>query len=301
MKPFNNSFATLRLREEQSPYNEENVTGADGPYPASLHASKKKINPFTEDELSGYKKLKGFRPGHTKDTGGFQYSDLWDVNEEAKEYQKGSEVRITKKGDIHYNDKGEIVKVENGIYTIQFKDNTIGEYQISHITKPASETSFEDKPSLELNEDDMQEKSANQEQLEAMQKGYDNLQPSQRAFAEMRIEQLKKLVKMEKDRGKALPFLSPGTDYKAYLKKHGLNENYHRFKKETVTRSKEQQMHEAMKLVRKKLYEAETVMDYVKTMKEELGLQEYKSHTNKLMEKLQVSIGEIYKKYKSIK
>jgi hypothetical protein len=60
-------------------------------------------------------------------------------------------------------------------------------------------------------------------------------------------------------------------------------------------------MHEAMKLVRKKLYEAETVMDYVKTMKEELGLQEYKSHTNKLMEKLQVSIGEIYKKYKSIK
>ena len=80
-----------------------------------------------------------------------------------------------------------------------------------------------------------------------------------------------------------------------------LNENYHRFKKETVTRSKEQQMHEAMKLVRKKLYEAEKVIDYVKTMKEELGLQEYKSHTNKLMEKLQVSISEIYKKYKSIK
>jgi hypothetical protein len=80
-----------------------------------------------------------------------------------------------------------------------------------------------------------------------------------------------------------------------------LNENYHRFKKETVTRSKEQQMHEAMKLVRKKLYEAEKVIDYVKTMKEELGLQEYKSHTSKLMEKLQVSISEIYKKYKSIK
>jgi hypothetical protein len=56
-----------------------------------------------------------------------------------------------------------------------------------------------------------------------------------------------------------------------------------------------------MKLVRKKLYEAEKVIDYVKTMKEELGLQEYKSHTNKLMEKLQVSISEIYKKYKSIK
>jgi hypothetical protein len=53
--------------------------------------------------------------------------------------------------------------------------------------------------------------------------------------------------------------------------------------------------------VRKKLYEAERVMDYVKTMKEELGLQEYKSHTKRLMEKLQNSIAEIYKKYKEIK
>jgi hypothetical protein len=80
-----------------------------------------------------------------------------------------------------------------------------------------------------------------------------------------------------------------------------IDENYNRFKKETSVRSKEQQMHEAMKLVRKKLGEAEKVIDYVKTMKEELGLQEYKSHTNRLMEKLQVSISEIYKKYKSIK
>jgi hypothetical protein len=228
MKPFNNSFATLKLREEQSSFDEQNVTGADGAYNASLHASKKKRNPFTEDELSGYKKLKGFRPGHTKDTGGFQYSDLWGVNEG---FEVGDSAKVTMKGNINYNKIGEIVDVtkDGKYYTLQFKNNTKAIYHESDISTPAKVKDFQDKPSLPL------------------------------------------------------------------------DENYSRFKKETVTRSKEQQMHEAMKLVRKKLYEAEKVLDYVKTMKEELGLQEYKSHTSKLMEKLQVSISEIYKKYKKIK
>jgi hypothetical protein len=34
-----------------------------------------------EDTLSGYKQDKNFRPGHTKDKGGFQYKDLWGLNE----------------------------------------------------------------------------------------------------------------------------------------------------------------------------------------------------------------------------
>ncbi len=147
---------------------------------------------------------------------------------------------------------------------------------------------------------------------------------------ENRIKLLKFIVLLEKKLGKQLPTFQFGEQFWKYVKDNlgyegkiktnafgavvnlkdiadyainnaPLNENYSRFKKETVTRSKEQQMHEAMKLVRKKLHEAEKVIDYVKTMKEELGLQEYKSHTNKLMEKLQVSISEIYKKYKSIK
>lgn len=81
----------------------------------------------------------------------------------------------------------------------------------------------------------------------------------------------------------------------------GLQENYHRFKKETVTRSKEQQMHEAMKVVRKKLHEASKNLSYLITMKEELGLQEYNSHSSKLMESLKGSIAEIYTKYKQAK
>ena len=45
-----------------------------------------------EDALSGYTQDKNFRPGHTTDKGGFQYKDLWGVNE-IKHDQK---VKITK-------------------------------------------------------------------------------------------------------------------------------------------------------------------------------------------------------------
>jgi hypothetical protein len=421
---------------------EGNVTGGGEAYNASLHASKKQRNPFTEDELSGYKKLKGFRAGHTKDTGGFQYSDLWGVNEG---FEVGDKAKVTIKGNVNYNKIGEIVDVtEDGKYfTLQFKNNTKSIYHQSDITIPAKVKDFQDKPSLPLDEEGLQEvkipeniKSfAKRKQIlplvmqvarwaekagenivggTAIGKNYstlvldltreggeihintedetievngnwvDNydgfvtaLQPeaqgpdeddydwytdkyvnenhsdsnaeelktveelllvahqkndySVMSAYENRIKRLKLLVAIEKKIGKQLPHLEFRVDFADYLRKElgykgpikysrlgglknaveianfiissqsQINENYHRFKKETVTRSKEQQMHEAMKLVRKKLYEAEKVIDYVKTMKEELGLQEYKSHTNKLMEKLQVSISEIYKKYKSIK
>ena len=348
MKPFNNSFATLKLREEQSPFDEQNVTGADGAYNASLHASKKKRNPFTEDELSGYKKLKGFRAGHTKDTGGFQYSDLWGVNEG---FAVGDKAKVTMKGNVNHNKIGEIVDVtEDGKYfTLQFKNNTKSIYHQSDITIPAGIKDFEEKPRLDIDEatqtynDDLytdtyvneNHSDSNAKELERVENllsvAHQKNDYSVMSAYENRIKRLKLLVAIEKKMGKQLPRLEFHVDFADYLRKElgykgpikysqlgglknaveiadfiissqsQINENYHRFKKETVTRSKEQQMHEAMKLVRKKLYEAEKVIDYVKTMKEELGLQEYKSHTNKLMEKLQVSISEIYKKYKSIK
>lgn len=60
------------------------VTGGEE-YLPSVHASKKKINPFKEDKYSGYEELKDFRPGHTPDEGGFQYKDLWGLNEIERE------------------------------------------------------------------------------------------------------------------------------------------------------------------------------------------------------------------------
>jgi hypothetical protein len=282
-KTFNNQFATIKLREE---IEEDSVTGSGEAYKPSLNVPEKKYkgvseridtitlqdfknefekfkrglrrkddiiaayaklsssdqdsakgymrdikenNIIVEDDLSGYKPVKGFRAGHTKDTGGFQYSDLWNVNEADERYNVGDEVRVTKKGSIQYNKIGTIDAIDekSNMYKIQFKNGKSGMYHESDLVRPSEPKGPQ------------------------------------------------KILKID--------------------------ENYNRFKKETSVRSKEQQMHEAMKLVRKKLGEAEKVIDYVKTMKEELGLQEYKSHTNRLMEKLQVSISEIYKKYKSIK
>ncbi len=391
--------------------------------------------------MSGYKKLKGFRPGHTKDTGGFQYSDLWGVNEG---FEVGDSAKVTMKGNVNYNKIGEIVDVtkDGKYYTLQFKNNTKAIYHESDISTPAKVKDFQDKPSLPLDEEGLQEASvpeniksfakrkqilplvmqvarwaekagekivggtaigknystlvldltreggeirintenetievngnwvdnydafvtalepeaqdsdeekydwykdeyikenhsdSNVQELERVENllsvAHQNNDYSVMTAYENRIKLLKFIVLLEKKLGKQLPTFQFGEYFSDYVKdnfgyegkiktnafgavvnlidiaRHALgdkelNENYHRFKKETVTRSKEQQMHEAMKLVRKKLYEAEKVLHYVKTMKEELGLQEYKGHTNKLMEKLRVSISEIYKKYKEIK
>lgn len=63
--------------------NEEGaVTGGGEAYLPAMNMPSKKQNPFKEDALSGYTQDKNFRPGHTKDRGGFQYKDLWGVNEQ---------------------------------------------------------------------------------------------------------------------------------------------------------------------------------------------------------------------------
>ena len=78
MKSYNNQFATQKLREEEE-LEEESVTGSGEGYLPKATTEK------NQDKYSGYKEIKNFRPGHTKDKGGFQFKDLWDVNEEKLE------------------------------------------------------------------------------------------------------------------------------------------------------------------------------------------------------------------------
>jgi hypothetical protein len=79
---------------------ETSVTGI-GYLPGLNVPAKKYKSGYTEelneDVNSGYKKVKGFRAGHTKDKGGFQYKDLWNVNEEEDqedEFKIGDKVEI---------------------------------------------------------------------------------------------------------------------------------------------------------------------------------------------------------------
>lgn len=80
-----------------------------------------------------------------------------------------------------------------------------------------------------------------------------------------------------------------------------LNENYSRFKKETKTRTSEQQLHAAMKLAEKKIHEANRILEYTAQLRTELTEAKVNKNTQKLMEKVTRGIAEAYGKMKKLK
>lgn len=89
------------------------------------------------------------------------------------------------------------------------------------------------------------------------------------------------------------------------LWENNLNEafTYNKFRKETKTRDENQQYHEAVKLLRKKLAEVNKILEYSKRLKEEFPNGPYyeaKSHTKKSIEKLKSQVVEAYKKIKNL-
>lgn len=84
----------------------------------------------------------------------------------------------------------------------------------------------------------------------------------------------------------------------------GINENYHRFKRETRERPKQDQYHQAIKEVNKKLDEVNRILEFTARMKEELSegeeMLEVKARTAKTMDKLKTKIAEAYQKLKKL-
>jgi len=80
-----------------------------------------------------------------------------------------------------------------------------------------------------------------------------------------------------------------------------LNENYSRFKKETKTRTNEQQLHAAMRLAEKKIYEANRILEYTTQLRTELNETRVNKNTQRLMEKITKGIAEAYGKMKKLK
>ena len=80
---------------------------------------------------------------------------------------------------------------------------------------------------------------------------------------------------------------------------------YSQFKKETATRSKPDQMHEAAKMIQNKLHEIEKLLEFTSQMRSELseGEQtlEYKHNTKKVFEKIHSKVVEVYTKVKGLK
>lgn len=88
------------------------------------------------------------------------------------------------------------------------------------------------------------------------------------------------------------------------LEGEDLKENYHRFKRETKERPKQDQYHEAIKVVNKKLDEVNRILEFTSRMKNELaegdGVLEMKANTAKAMDKIKSKIAEAYKKIKTL-
>lgn len=86
-----------------------------------------------------------------------------------------------------------------------------------------------------------------------------------------------------------------------------LNESraYSRFKRETATRPKDQQMHEAVKMIHKKLEEVSKLVEFAQQMRTELSegdqALEYNKNTNRIFEKINAKVVEVYTKTRELK
>ena len=80
---------------------------------------------------------------------------------------------------------------------------------------------------------------------------------------------------------------------------------YSQFRKETATRTKTQQMHEAAKMINKRLKEINRLLEYASQMKSELAEGEvqfeYSHNTRSLFEKINTKVVETYTKLKKLK
>lgn len=80
---------------------------------------------------------------------------------------------------------------------------------------------------------------------------------------------------------------------------------YSQFKKQTAMRPKDQQMHEAVKMIHKKLEEVSKLVDFAQQMRHELSegenTLEYKHNTKKIFEKINSKVVEVYTKTRELK
>lgn len=96
-------------------------------------------------------------------------------------------------------------------------------------------------------------------------------------------------------------------DVKDLWEEESLQESrgYSQFKRETSTRSKPDQMHQAAKLIDKRLEEITRLLEFTSQMKTELSegedTLEYKHNTKKVFEKIHSKVLEVYSKVKNLK
>lgn len=207
------------------------VTSGGEAYLPALNVPSKKQNPFKEDVLSGYTQDKNFRPGHTKDRGGFQYRDLWGLNESQDlEVLKQRAIAWSRKNRNNGQDSLEIQwfqeleddimnattkeEIRNAILDVYYVDDTI----FDKLGLMGLDYEDSEKPTDPL----MKKSSSNKEELQRVQGLLDRANKD-KAYSVMssyedRLNKLKFLVALEKKINSKLPLLNFADYWQDYVK-----------------------------------------------------------------------------------
>jgi hypothetical protein len=163
---------------------------------------------------------------------------------------------------------------------------------------------------------------SNAEELARVEDMIKTATSSQMASQEDRIKKLRILVSLEKKHNIQLPTLHYGTYWVDYLKQQGvknsqeldaklaakgedLNENYSQFRNKTSRRDGAEQLHKAVKEIKKKLVEVDRLIEYTTRLRTEVtegeGEVKYNTHTTRALEQIQEKIKHTYIKAKKLK
>jgi hypothetical protein len=266
---------------------EMSTSSAAGAYNASLNATPKKYKgpEFKEDVNSGYKKVKGFRPGHSKITI-VEPKDLWNLNEEQfKEIiARSEESKIQKLLDLVKN-KNEKLYLKFLGWMSEPYPHSYDEFETAAqgIIERQETEKFGFKIGDKVNIVD-----------EWPDTGYgdvigfeeDNVKVIVRkgggsTFSRDMIFHPSKLEHQKSDDKDDMETLKEG------------------LKTEIKVRSKKQQFQEATKMVNKKLKEINTILEFAQGLKTDLQEIECNS-CSRMMENMKHDIAEVYKKMKTL-
>lgn len=257
---------------------EISTSSGAGAYNPSLHASKKKRNPFKEHSeffesvLSGYKELTGFKPGHTPDRGGFQYKELWETEYEQNEAYTPTKTNVEELARV----EGLLAKAhdENSFSVMSAYESRINQLRLlvaieKKIGKPLPVLSF----------------------------GEDFIDYVRKEFGYKGPVKYSRLGMLRNAREISDFIISSQTQ--------NLNENYARFKNETKTRSGSEQYHQAVKAVKRKVQEIGKLHTYLERMQKELsetqdGLKK-KKYTEIAIAKIKEEVRQLNKKLRKLK
>ena len=185
-----------------------------------------------EDVLSGYTQVKNFRPGHTADEGGFQYKDLWGLNETEEDLEPTKQ-KVIALSRGNRSEKQDSLAIQ---WFKEFEDavmNATTKQEIRDVVLDmyyADDTILDKLGLLDLDYDDsekstdplMKKSTSNEEELQRVKDllGRANQEKSYSVMSsyEDRIKKLKFLVALEKKINDKLPILNFGDYWVDYVK-----------------------------------------------------------------------------------